>query len=932
MKRFYALILLLTTISISAFAQHSIQGKVLDKKNEGGIEMATIRLLNLKDSTLVQGCQTDSRGSFSLSKVKDGNYIIEVRFLGYDNLYKNVSMSGKSIILKNLLIEATDKYLKEVQVTGMTAQMAVKGDTIEYNSSAFKTAENAVVEDLLKKLPGVVVDSEGKITVNGEEIKKVRVDGKKFFGDDIQMATKNIPVDMVDKVQVVDQKSDMAQLTGFEDENTERIINLTIKANRKKGIFGNITAGGGQDIDGDFRYDNNAFVNVLNGEAQTAIVGGANNTNTQRSGRGRQGMGGGINGITEIQNLGVNNNTEVSKTLKLGGDGTYNHTTNTSETSSERESWMKDVTYDNNNESTSKRENYQANVRLELEWNPDSLTTLIVQPNIGANKGISGNSSKYEYFSEGDSISWGNSSNSNDSHGLDAGMNVILNRKSKIKKGRAFTINVGGSLSNSNSEGFNKSNKITTDTIINIDQRATNESQSYNTNIRISYVEPLWNLKNYLETAVNGRLNTRNSDKLQYNKDDYGNYTVLDSIYSNRFENDFYNESLEMNFRHQETIYNYMLGMKIEPSQTYSTSYYKNGEILDRKNEVVNYAPSAQFRYNLGRKKFARLEYRGRTNQPNIEQMQPVRNNNNLMDETMGNPSLNPSFDQSLRLMYSSFNATHYSSFNVGLGGSITKDALVSNSIYDATGKEYSQTVNSEKAPYNVRANIMFNTPIIKNRLQFNTRSEVGYDLNYGYSDRSGSSPFVSGDSTLLRLGDLCQTQTKNASESLALTFTTDVIEIGARGSVKYSKTKNNLSLNKSQETKDWTGAGNVNLHLPYNFTVSNDISYTTHQGYSSFDQNELVWNASVDKSVFKKQGTISLKMYDILHQKLNIRETIGDNFRELSRYNTLTTYVMLSFTYRISKFGGGATGADMMQGHRGGFGGHGGFGRGPEM
>jgi len=299
----------------------------------------------------------------------------------------------------------------------------------------------------------------------------------------------------------------------------------------------------------------------------------------------------------------------------------------------------------------------------------------------------------------------------------------------------------------------------------------------------------------------------------------------------------------------------------------------------------------------------------------------------------MGNPSLNPAFDQSLRLMYSSFNATRYSSFNVGLSGSITKDALVSNSIYDVTGKEYRQTVNSEKAPFSTRANIMFNTPIIKNRLQFNTRSEVGYIQKYGYSDRSGiSSPFVSEESDLLRLGILSNTQTKNVSERLSLTFTTDVIEFGARGSVEYNKTQNNLNLNKSQETKDWTGAGNVNLHLPYNFTVSNDISYTTRQGYSSFDQNELVWNASVDKSIFKKQGTVSLKMYDILHQKLNIRETIGDNFRELSRYNTLTTYVMLSFTYRIAKFGGGATGTDMMRGRHNGHGGPDGFGRGPEM
>ena len=927
MKHFLGLALLLTVVSISTFAQHSIQGKVLDKKNEGSIEMATIRLLNSKDSTLVQGCLTDVRGTFSLTKIMNGNYILEVRFLGYDRLYKDITLADKSVLLKNIYLEENDRSLKEIEVRGMTAQMAVKGDTIEYNSAAFKTPENAIVEDLLKKLPGVVIDADGKITINGEEVKKVRVDGKKFFGDDIQMATKNIPVDMVDKVQVVDQKSEMSQLTGFEDDNTERIINLTIKANRKKGLFGNITAGGGEDKDGKFRYDSNAFLNILNGNSQTAVLGGVNNTNTQRSGRGRGGMGRG--GITETQNLGINNNTEISKMLKLGGDGSYNHSTNLSETSSERESWLSGVTYNNNNTSTSNRENHQANMRFEMEWNIDTLTTLIVQPNMSYTKGFSSGYSNYDYYADSTKISSGKSNNTSESDATDAGLNLILNSKSKIKKGRTFTLNVGGSLNNSTSEGFNYSDKSTNAEKTIIDQRTTNSSQSYRGNMRVSFVEPLWNMKNFLETSVSANISTRNSDKLQYGKNG-STYNVLDSVYSNSFENNFYTEALELNFRHQEKNYNYLLGMKAEPSQTYSTTFYKDGEQLKRRNEVVNVAPSAQFRYNLGRKKFARLEYRGRTSQPSIEQMQPVKNNNNLMNETIGNPSLNPSFEHSLRLMYSNFNAERYSSFNAGLNGSYTRDALVSNSIYDLTGKQYNQTVNSEKAPFNANANIMFNTPIIKNRLQFNTRSELGYQQRFGYSDRDGGNmPYNDSTQTLI-LGKLNKTQTSSASENLSLTFTTDAIEIGLRGSVRYSNTQNNLNENRNQETVDWTGAGNINLHLPFNLTISNDLNYTTREGYSTFNKDEWVWNASIDKSLFNKKGTLSLKFYDILQQKLNIRESIGDNFRELSRSNALTSYFMLSFTYKISKFGGGASGADMFRGRRGeydGSRGPGGFG-----
>ena len=374
-----------------------------------------------------------------------------------------------------------------------------------------------------------------------------------------------------------------------------------------------------------------------------------------------------------------------------------------------------------------------------------------------------------------------------------------------------------------------------------------------------------------------------------------------------------------------------MLGFKAEPSQTYSTNNYINGDVLERVNKVFNYAPSAQFRYNFGRKKFARLDYRGRTSQPSIEQMQPVKNNDNLMQEPVGNPSLNPAFEQTLRLMYSSFNSDRFSSFSAGIFGSFTQNALVTNSIYDATGKEYSQTVNSNKNPFSGNLNAMFNTPLVKNRLQFNTRTELRYSKRYGYSDRSGI-PYLDENHLKLRLGDLSDTKNWGGEQNLALTFTTDVIEVGMRGAVSYSNTENNLNNNTTQETVDWTGAGNLNLHLPYSINISNDLSYTTRQGYSTFDQSELIWNASVDKAVFNKKGTLALRINDILHQRLNISEDVQGNYRQLSRFNTLPSYFILSFTYKIAKFAGGATGADMFKngpdhGRFGGRGGRGGFG-----
>ncbi|HET9571798.1 MAG TPA: outer membrane beta-barrel protein [Bacteroidales bacterium] len=903
-KHIYIYIFLFSLFCNSTFAQHSIQGKVLDKKDEGAIESATIRLLRAKDSTYLQSAQSFSDGSFSLDKVQNGEYLVEVSFLGYGASSRKVAVANKTVLLKNILLESLDTNLGEVQVTGMIAQMAVKNDTIEYNTAAFKTAENAPIEDLLKKLPGVVVDEDGKITINGEEIKKVRVDGKKFFGGDIQMATKNIPVDMIATIQVIDQKSEMAQLTGFEDENTERIINLTIKPNRKKGVYGNATVGGGIDRENDFRYNNNFVVNILDGTSQTALVGGANNSNKQRSGRAREAISGG-SGITESQNLGANNNTELSTGLKIGGDGSYNHSNNVTETSTQRESWIKDVNYQNNSETAQQRENHQANMRLELECKLDSFTTMILQPEIDYSKGYTTRASQNAYFSENDSISWGNSSNSSENDSKSANLNVIFSRRSPTKKGRTFSFNLGGNFNESESSGHNYSEKTTKDTMVVVNQRNSTNAHSTNANLRVSFVEPLWNMMNFLELSATMRLNNRKSEKLQYRKGEDGLFNELDSVFSNNFENNFYNETVELNFRHQEPKYNYLIGAKVEPSQTYNTTYYKNGFVLSRPNEVINIAPTATYRYVFGKKRFARLEYRGRTNQPSIEQIQPVKNNNNLMHETIGNPLLNPSFEHTLRLMYSSFNAKRFSSFSIGLNGTYTKDALITNSIYDKTGKQYSQVINSDKSPYSANLNLMFNTPIIKNRLQFNTRTDISYQQRFGYSDRDKTIEAFDADGHL-RLGKFSSTQNGSASQNLSLTFTTDLIEVGMRGNFRYSNTQNSLNSRKNQETKDWTGSSNINLHLPHNLTISTDLSYTNRQGYSSFDRDEWVWNANIDKSVFKRKGTISLKFWDILQQKLNIRENIGDNFRQLNRFNALTSYVMLSFTYKITRFGRG--------------------------
>lgn len=898
MKKRLVFIVAILFYTLTFFAQHSIQSTVIDSKNNLAIEMATVRLLRANDSLLVQGAQTNVKGDFILSKLKSGNYILKISTIGYNDYTKNLTIDKKDIILKSILLTENVKLLKEVEVKGTAAQMVVKGDTMEYNATAFKTQENAVVEDLLKRLPGVEISQEGKITVNGQEVKKIRVDGKKFFGEDMEMTTKNLPAEMIEKIQVLEQKSDMAQLTGFEDGETERIINLTLKPNRKKGMFGTFTGGAGIDTNKEFRYDSNMFLNIMDGESQTAITGGGNNINTNRSSRGRFSSGP-SGGITETQNLGINNNTILNDKFKIGGDAGFNHSDNYSETNSTKQSYLATSISNDSTYTKTGNNQYSGNMRLEAEWKIDTLRTIVIQPNMDFSNSLSYSDRDYDYYTNDSRSSWGITHSDGESNKVSGGLNIIYSKKSAIKKGRTFTTNINAGFSQTKSDSYNFSNKYTPDTTINVDQHTVSNSDRLNTSLRISFVEPLWNLKNMLETSISIRGTVNTAEKTQY---DNLNEGKIDSTYSNVFRNNFYSETLELNYRYTEKDYNLTLGMKGEPSQTYSYRTYGNGDIRPYTNEVINYAPNARFQYNFGKKEFTRIDYRGNTEQPSVSQMQPVKNNSNLMNETVGNPYLNPSFYQSLRFMYSKFNDKKFSSFNAWLSGTLTKDALVTNSIYDDTNKQYSQTVNSTQKPYSFNGNIMFNTPLIAKRLHFNTSTSGGYNMRYGYTARNVSTTEI--DSENLQLGDLSKTGRVNAEQQLSLTFTHDLVEIGARGMFKYSNTINNLNPTPST-TYDWTTSGNLVLHLPYSINMSSDINYTTREGYSNFDMDELIWNASIDKSFFKGKGILALKWNDILRQQLNIRQIIGDNYISYNRYNTLTSYFILSFSYKLNKFGG---------------------------
>lgn len=929
---------------VQAAAQYTVSGKVVDAEDGSQIEMATMRLFRYSgnDSTLVQGAQTDFDGEYYLTDVKNGQYKLYVSSIGYKEHVAAVNVDGKDVNMRTIRLRDDVQRLAEVEVTGRAAEMTVKGDTIEYNTAAYKVNENAMVEDLLKKMNGVQVDEQGNITINGETITGVRIDGKKFFGDDVQSATKNIPAEMIAKIQVIDEKSETAKLTGFEDDETEHIINLTLKPDRKKGLFGKYAGSLGADMvtenegwfnygdpaygstageraqhffGDDFRYNANIFTNLLLGESQTTIIGSANNTNEVRMGRGRGNFGKDANaGITRSENLGVNTNIDFGSkidkrdeqtSMLLGGDLAFSHSVNDTRSETNKEQYAGDVTYLNADSANTLAQTWDVNLRLEYEYQIDSMNKVILQPRVSYTNNSSYGTDAYTYHRGDSLVNDGYQNKADTSRTIAASLRMIYNHKFQ-RPGRSLTLT--GRVELSNSKGY--SNTYAFDNIAGqstVDQYTNSLSNGVSYNLRASYVEPIYQRNHLLEIAARFSGNNRQSTKDQYtNEDSFRSQVsgyVYDSLYSNALTNNFYTEQLELNYRWLTEKSDLTVGVRGITSQTHSTTYY--GGVLARDTTVYtwNVAPSVNFRYKFGKKEFARVRYRGNVSQPTITQMEPVRNNSDAMNETIGNLSLRPAFQHNFFGMYSRFNEDRFSSVVTGVRGTFTQNALVSNTLYDGTGKRYSQTVNADVLPWSINAHVMYNTPFYNKMFQFNTRTMVGYNRRVAYTSTIEGVLNGEGDVTSLPLGAQSLTGNVQVAEDLSLRFTHDLVDVGARARGTYSHTQNSITSSSTSDVFNWTITGDVEFHLPRAWNISAECSYTDRYGYDlSGKVNEVILNAEIEKTW--GNATLSVQAYDLLHQKKNIVQVISDNTVSYAKYNTLPTYFMLTFTYRLNKMG----------------------------
>jgi len=920
-KYLLSLVLGFSLLTIHAQKEGSIKGILKDTIAGQPVSDATITVLLASDSSLVSFSRTSSNGYFSIRNLSNGNYRLLATHVGYLNISKffSISSSLSDINFGTLVINNKAALLQEVTVVQEKPPVVIRNDTLEYNAGSFKTKPNAVVEDLLKKLPGIQVDKDGKVKSNGEEVKKVLVDGKEFFGNDPKMATKNLPADAIDKVQVFDRKSDQSRFTGFDDGNSERTINLTIKPDKKNGVFGKATAGAGDKG----LYQGNFNVNSFSGERQASAIGMLNNTNKQGfsfmdilnfSGGlpGAGGKGGGMQmdmnsmglpiqgantnqGITSTQAGGLNYNNTWQKNLDVMSSYFYNRM-QTDKTEKVYQQWLLPGNeYNTTKQNNSNNTNESHRLNISGDYKIDTANSLKITSSVNLQQSRYGVSSSYNSVARaGNLLNDGYASSFISGNGYSWNNNALF-RHRFAKKGRTFsaslTVNVNNGKSNgsllSQNNYYQPNGSLQQSDTINQVNNQGNDSKTYGA--VLSYTEPL-SKKSLLELNYNFNTTHSSSDKATFDYDKItGAHNMLNTTLSNHFLSDYSYHRPTLNWRYQQKKYNFTIGAAIQQASL-NSSFHVMGKDSALNRSFVNFLPNANAQYKINPYKNIRMLYNTFTRQPSITQLQPLTDNTDPLNIKIGNPDLKQEYYHRLQAEYISFDPYRHTSFFAFLSGGFTNNKIVNADQIGAQGQRTTQPVNVNGA-YNLGLNTSWGFPVKKIKSKLNLNSSLAQSRNIG---------FINGARNNSNAWNAAQELTWNYSYK-------EVVDLSAGASAEYNDVR--YSLQSQQNLQYWNQhyTFEINLYLPGSFSFASDVDYSTRSGLTQgYNQNAVLWNAGIAKQVFKnKKGEVRLQVYDILNQNIGISRSSNQNYIEDLSYNVLKRFWQLSFTYNLSRFAG---------------------------
>ncbi len=904
----WCVFLLFFLLSIPAYSQTpkgkgTVKGRaVFADKTPAAFATASVRLL--PDSSLVSYTLTNEEGYFELKNLAKGDYLININLTGSALFVKAFSITDTAPNADLGVVTIEEFTVKGAVVKGQLAPVEIKQDTVDFDAKAFKTKPNANLEDLLKKLPGVEVAKDGTVKAQGETVKKVFVDGKPFFTDDPKTATKNLPASMIERVQVIDQLSDQSQMTGVDDGNREKVINITTKKDSKKGGFGNVLVGGGTNE----RYESNLSYNRFRDNRQLSIIGGANNVNTQNftSGGGANfGGGGGMGGNIQslLGNLGGTNNTPNGIIKALSGGLNYNDQINNGAGTisanylfndvqtdafqdSKRQNFLQNGTIStfSDNANTTKAQNHRLNFRLNFDL--DSSNTIRFIPNLSVT------TNKYDALStsrtvnnEQNQLNNANTLNDNKSVALNFSHRMQYRHKFK-KRGRTFSTDFTFTGTSQNGDNFNDaSNNFSLPIITNIRirQQSVQENHSLGYQVGVSYTEPVSRKRslefNYNYSSANSATGRRVFD---FNES-INTYSNVNTNLTNTFDNDNNSHRLGTNLITQKLKYNYSLGFAV---QTVSLDNHNVTTNINYKRDFFNIFPSAQFRYNFGKNRRLILNYNGRTNQPSSTQLQPVVDNSNPLSVTTGNPNLDREVINTLRANYSSYNMTTFRSIFGFMTVSNTANKIVTNTTIQPSGRQITEYTNTNGI-YNLAAFGGMGIPLVGNSFTLNLTTNVLWNRNKSFinNNENITNNYTAGQGVRLNW---------NYKESLDLALT---------GNLSYSVAEYSLQAQNNVNFTTATAGLDVTYTFKNGIILAVDVDYYSNSGLSAgFNQEYTILNGSIAKQIFKKKnGELRLRVYDGLMQNISINRNASDTFIQDTSNMVLQRYFMLSFRYNIN-------------------------------
>lgn len=893
-------------------AQGSVSGRIIDESGEA-LPGATVMLTSLKDSVLAGFALSDATGNFSIKNINEGEYKLLASFLQYNPFKKEISLKkNEDLLLGDLAMEEKGTTLDDVEITDELIPIRIKGDTVEYAAGAFTTRPNASVEELLKRLPGVEVDKDGNIKAQGEEVTKILVDGKEFFGDDPKVASKNLPAEAINKIQVFDKMSEIAEFTGIDDGDRSRTINLTLKEDYKTGYFGNVMGGYGTKE----RFQAKVNVNRFSEASQLSLLGMANNINDQafsiqdyitfmgglsrvmsQGGRGSM-RSGGNNSILSANNTGSGINSAVAGGLNFNQDfGTkttlqssyfYNYLQNDLNQGTYRENFLDSLTFITRDTTNSQDRNHNHRVSLRLDHKIDSLSELMLT---GA-----GRFNTTEGYSNTVSQSFAGVEQRNSTfrdqttNGSMADLDTRLQYRRKFRKrGRAFvaegTFDYNDTRQNLFLDATNTLNLDTSDFALDTLRQNQNGNQAQmDFGGKVSYTEPIGK-RMYLEFNYAHQESFFDLTRDYFNLEENGN-SSLDSMLSNRYDGAWRYDQAGVNWRMVQKKSNITLGLNLQRSALNGSVGLQDSSLNKR---FVNLLPAFRWNYTPSKGSRVRLNYTARVNAPSIEELQPVVDNSNPLNRSVGNPDLEAETAHNLRLHYYFFDMFSFTGFFASLNATYTDNKISQAIQVDSLLRQLTMPVNVSN-DLNLRANLNFNTPIRKLGLKFSVSPSVTYNraITLINDVQNPTNRLTSGGEVTL------ENRKKDWLDAVA----------GVR--MSHNITTYEIDSDQNQSYLNSTYFGDVTVTFLKNTHVNTNFEYSVYSG-GGFTENLAVplWRASVSKTFLgNDRAELKASVFDILNMNRGINRTTAINYLEETRSNALGRYFMLSFTWKILSLG----------------------------